>query len=284
MSLVNKMDRYPLSDLDLSHYTLVDSGTPVGNAIDRMNADNTFCALVHDGGKLKGIFTDRDVLMKVVGTPDRWDGPVDDVMTPNPHTIEPGQSAIDALQDMHRFRHRNVPVVDSTGVIAGNLTHFCLLGLVDELLSEEAPDSLHDLQPEDGLLYVDFTGLATPRPVTIDLSATLATAIRQMQARAIGSILVLDRRRSLAGVITDRDVQTRVAGKIDDLDAVPITDIMTKDPLALYVRDPVSSGFRLMAQHRFSHIPLVAGTRKPVGIVSFRDLADYLATTLTTVI
>lgn len=280
MNITEGLKSHPLTDLDLSHFTAIDSGTPAGGAIEKMNAENCFCALIHDDDRLTGIFTDRDVLLKVVGQPDRWEGPIDHVMTADPETIGSDSSAIDALRLMNRMRLRNVPVLDPDGGTAGNLTHFCLLGLVDRLLRDDEERHPHNLEAEDGLRFVDFRGLATARPVSVASSTTVGNAIHQMRVRGIGSVLVVDKRRSLVGVITERDVQTRVAGKVEDLDSAPVTDYMTADPLPLDSRDPVANGFRMMAQHRFSHIPLIGPSGRPVGVVSFRDLADYLATTM----
>ena len=53
---------------------------------------------------------------------------------------------------------------------------------------------------------------------------------------------------------------------------------MTVDPVALSARDPISAGFHAMAAGRFGHLPLLSATSRPVGVVSFRDLADYLET------
>ncbi len=188
---------------------------------------------------------------------------------------------MDALRLMNRHRVRNVPVIDEAGEIAGNLTHFSLLDLVDRLLTEAAREHDSGLATRHSLAYVDFRGVAVARPVTVMAGTTLAQAIRQMQTRGIGSVLVVDRRGSLAGMFTESDVQRRVAGQVADLAAAPVDDHMTADPFRLTPRDPIAAAFRLMAEHHFSHVPLVGATRKPVGIVSFRDLAEYLETALT---
>ena len=75
------------------------------------------CALIQKKGALDGIFTERDVLRKVVSNPDTWKQKIDEVMTPNPATIAPDDSAEAALEKMEAGSFRNVPVVDADGAV-----------------------------------------------------------------------------------------------------------------------------------------------------------------------
>ena len=64
-------------------------------------------------GVLAGIFTERDVLTRVVAaglSPD--DTMLDKVMTKNPDTVTPGEAAIDALERMRTQGYRHLPVVE----------------------------------------------------------------------------------------------------------------------------------------------------------------------------
>ncbi len=71
-------------------------------------------ALVIEDGVLKGIFTERDLLTRVVAAgvdPDRTS--VAEVMTPNPVTVEPQLTAVDALRLMTEIGFRHLPIVES---------------------------------------------------------------------------------------------------------------------------------------------------------------------------
>ncbi|CAN0160389.1 unnamed protein product, partial [Ectocarpus sp. 6 AP-2014] len=77
--------------------------------------------LVLDQGRLSGILTPKDVLMRVVAKeldPDRT--PVSSIMTPNPDTVPPEMTAVEALGEMHENKYLHLPVVDlDEGTVVG---------------------------------------------------------------------------------------------------------------------------------------------------------------------
>ena len=76
--------------------------------------------VVDDSGRLVGIFTERDLLVRVVAR--RLDPEkvrVGDVMTPNPVTIGPDETVEEALRIMNKIRARHLPVVDEKGRLIG---------------------------------------------------------------------------------------------------------------------------------------------------------------------
>lgn len=141
------LKREKIKHLDLSEFSVVETGTPVRAAVDQLRQERRNCALVMKGGMLVGILTDRDVLHKVVTNPDSWNQPVDHYMTPQPATIEPDYSANDALQLMNQRRFRNVPVVDAEGKIHGNVTHYAFI----KFLADHFPQEIYNLPPEDSI-------------------------------------------------------------------------------------------------------------------------------------
>ena len=133
-----------LTHLDLSEFTLVASGASVRDTIGKMRAERHNCAFVTRDGRLVGIFTDRDVLREVVDRPQIWDRPIDEIMTHQPRTIAADQTAGDALHLMNELRFRNVPVIDATGAIKGNLTYFALIRYLADLF----PEQVYNLPPK----------------------------------------------------------------------------------------------------------------------------------------
>src|SRR5437660_8860653 len=78
----------PISDLPLHAPILVDAADSVAAAVDAMNAYHIGCVLVQRQGRLVGIFTERDVLTRVVFQVDRHAVQVGAVMTLDPETLE----------------------------------------------------------------------------------------------------------------------------------------------------------------------------------------------------
>lgn len=92
-------------------------------ALDVMNARRVGAVLVADaGGKLVGIFTERDFLRQVCkGEADWRAAPVRDWMSPYPYTIHPNAGWEEAVASLERLRVRHLPVVEN-GKVVGIVT------------------------------------------------------------------------------------------------------------------------------------------------------------------
>ena len=135
----------PVHQLDLTEFMLVQSGTSVRETIGWMRLKSQHCAfIVGKGMKIIGIFTDRDVLRRIVTNPDTWERPIDEFMTANPQTVEPGCITQDAMDLMEQRRFRNVPVVAKDGEIKGNVTHFAIV----KWLVDHYPEAVKNLPPD----------------------------------------------------------------------------------------------------------------------------------------
>lgn len=79
--------------------------------------------LVTDQGKLAGIFTERDLLFKVVGEGKELKGlTLKDAMTSNIKIAHPEDSVADSMRRMTQGHFRHLPVVDSNGEVIGILS------------------------------------------------------------------------------------------------------------------------------------------------------------------
>ena len=145
MSLEHDLQQEQVVHLDLNNFTTVGIGTSVRTTIEKMRTENQNCAIiVDDEKKLVGIFTDRDILRKVVDARETWDLPIDDVMTHAPLTINATSRADMALALMDFKHFRNVPIVDDQGKVVGNLTHYAII----KYLSDRFPESVYNLPPD----------------------------------------------------------------------------------------------------------------------------------------
>ena len=136
MDLLAGLKQEPVTEMDLSDYCTLNVGVSVREALAHMQETHCRNALIVKEGKLVGIFTDRDVMMKVADNPDALDQPVDALMTPDPVTLSKAATAADALALMVRKHIRNVPIVEEDGSVVGNFTHFSVL----DFLAEQFPD------------------------------------------------------------------------------------------------------------------------------------------------
>lgn len=100
----------------------VPSSSTVAEAVEEMNHHRVGSILVVDGGLLAGIFTERDVLRRVVGQGlDPWATEVAGVMTSGVFTISPESSIEEATQLFTDKRCRHLPVVEE-GHLVGTIS------------------------------------------------------------------------------------------------------------------------------------------------------------------
>ncbi|HJQ83721.1 MAG TPA: CBS domain-containing protein [Candidatus Binatia bacterium] len=133
---------------------------------------------------------------------------------------------------------------------------------------EKAPRVLDQRMIREPIRYLE------PRhPVALPPNAPVREAMRVMREHRIGCVLVVDGDR-LAGIFTERDLLL----KLDDADpGRPIGDLMTRDPEVLTANDPIVYALNKMSVGGFRHVPLVDDAGRPVGIVSVKDIIDYIA-------
>lgn len=87
-------------------------GVSVSEAVQEMNRHKIGCLLVLDGSRLAGIFTERDVLTRVVAADlDPKRTPVAQVMTPNVLTVSPDTTVQQMMDLFAEKRCRHMPVL-----------------------------------------------------------------------------------------------------------------------------------------------------------------------------
>jgi len=76
--------------------------------------------LVEEAGRIAGIFSERDVMLRVDYTDPSWTRrPVREFMTRAPRTIREDEPIEDALNIMLTGGHRHLPIVDAAGALLG---------------------------------------------------------------------------------------------------------------------------------------------------------------------
>ncbi len=90
-----------------------------------------------------------------------------------------------------------------------------------------------------------------------------------------GCVLICGPDKKMLGIVSIRDILLKVAGLIKDPAKVPVKNIMTAKPECLDKEAPLSYALHKMSIGKFRHVP-VLDKGIPVGVVSTRDLIDYL--------
>jgi CBS domain-containing protein len=101
-----------LRELSLRAPILVDPDTSVVAAVNAMNEHRVGCVLVQRAGKLVGVFTERDVLTRVIFRDTSSTMTIESVMTKDPETLENTQTIACALNKMSVGGYRHIPIVE----------------------------------------------------------------------------------------------------------------------------------------------------------------------------
>lgn len=104
-----------ISRLTLTPARMIESDRGVTAAVDAMREHRTGCLLVTRQHKLVGIFTERDLLVRVLAAGLPLNVPIMEVMTANPVSLDPKDSVRTAIQRMQKGGYRHLPVVNGDG-------------------------------------------------------------------------------------------------------------------------------------------------------------------------
>ena len=105
--------KVPISTLSLPKPVMIEPSKTIAEAVDMMQKGGFGAVLVVEKSKLVGIFTERDVLIKLAGKGKDWKKEkVADFMTPKPDALPVTASLAFALNMMTEGGYRHVPLIN----------------------------------------------------------------------------------------------------------------------------------------------------------------------------
>ena len=111
----------------------------------------------------------------------------------------------------------------------------------------------------------------TDNPRSIGKSASVVEAAQLMRQENIGSLPITDDEK-LVGMITDRDITTRVVAEVADPKMTSVGDVYSRDLISVEPDKDLEDALQLMARHQVRRLPVVEDGRL-VGIVAQADIA-----------
>jgi len=123
-------------------YVCIDPSTPLRQAIELMKQDEGGCAIVCESNRVVGIFTERDLLTKIIGEEIDLNAPVRNWMSPAVSTLTPDHTIGDAVDMMQARSFRNIPLVKD-GKLVGSISVFDVISY----LAESYPKATMNLPP-----------------------------------------------------------------------------------------------------------------------------------------
>lgn len=116
-----------------------------------------------------------------------------------------------------------------------------------------------------------FQSMANKHVVSVPPQASIREAACVMTRANCGSVLVLEPPDVMLGILTERDLMTRVLAKGANPELTTVREVMTAKPICVAPETPVSEAVVIMLERGFRHLPVVTAQQRILGVFSVRD-------------
>jgi len=143
----------PISSLGLKLPLMIEMGTNMKNTLEILQGKEQNCILIVKNNILKGIITERDILLKVTGKGFDLDlVTVDEFMTETPEHLSPEDPLAYALNKMHVGGFRHVPILNDSMEPVGLISISNIISTIADYFSME----IINLPPLDRIVDSDM--------------------------------------------------------------------------------------------------------------------------------
>jgi len=123
-------------------------------------------------------------------------------------------------------------------------------------------------------LYKGLEDVINKSPVSVDVEASITVAAQIMTNQKVSSLLVT-REDKLIGIITDRDLRSRVVAASLDIH-LPVSHIMTPNPAQIMGNRTLFDALAIMTERNIHHLPVIdQQTLVPLGMVTASDIIRH---------
>jgi len=263
-----------------------------------MMADARKAALVVDNGQLVGIFGFKDMMTRAIAKELPLDfTAVSSVMTPNPESVSPDTTVLEALQIMHDNKFLTLPVCEANGNVIGIVdvmdcvyasggaegwkSIFAHAMDCDDLTDNASIHSHHSGSVNNRSVKssksardnMPVSKLRPKAPMVSTSSDTVLSVAQMLASKRGDAAIITDQSGGLAGIITDTDVTRRVVAKNLPASTTCVADVMTANPSCVSMSDPATDAMVTMVENRFRHLPVTDDSGAVVGVL---DIAKCL--------
>ena len=116
-----------------------------------------------------------------------------------------------------------------------------------------------------------FDSMSQKRVISVGPQASVREAAGVMTRANCGSVLIMEPPDAVLGIVTERDLMTRVLARGVDPERTTVREIMTPNPLCVPPETLVSDAVVIMLERGFRHLPIVGPGSKILGVFSVRD-------------
>ncbi|KAF6148446.1 hypothetical protein GIB67_038801 [Kingdonia uniflora] len=114
--------------------------------------------------------------------------------------------------------------------------------------------------------------LRLSRALTIPENTSVYDACRRMAARKVDALLLTDSNALLCGILTDKDIATRVIARELNVEETPVSKVMTRNPVFVLSDTLAVEALQKMVLGKFRHLPVVENGE----VIALLDIAKCL--------
>lgn len=123
-------------------------------------------------------------------------------------------------------------------------------------------------------LYKSLTEVINKAPVSADATTGIAEAAALMTKEKVSSLLIT-RKNEVVGIVTDRDLRSRVVATSLSTDR-EVSEIMTTNPVQINGNRTLFDALALMTEKNIHHLPVVRhASNEPLGMITASDIIRH---------
>jgi signal-transduction protein with cAMP-binding, CBS, and nucleotidyltransferase domain len=251
-----------VSEIMTTHLTKAPVSSTIYEVIEMMVAEDVGRIIITDDDIPVGIFTEKDVLKRVVNAEiDARRTAIKKVMTAPARAVREETHIVDAFGKMYRGKYRHLLVRGRRGKIVGIVSMRRILNLAVEL-----GQGLNETKT--------LADIAAPAIVSVEQSATVYETIELMNTSSVSAVVVTVADKP-SGIFTERDVLKRVATKEINVKQTPIKQVMTAPVITMPRSALVGDVLVEMARRDIRNMPVSGDSGEITGIVSMPEILQY---------
>jgi len=251
-----------VSEIMTTNLTKAPVSSTIFEVMEMMVAEDVGRVIITDDDIPVGIFTEKDVLKRVVNAKiEPRKTAIKNVMTAPARAVREETHIVDAFGKMYRGKYRHLLVRGRRGKIVGIVSMRRILNLAVEL--------------GQGLNETKTLGdIAAPAIVSIDQSAMIHETIELMNTKSVSAV-VLTAAGKPSGIFTERDVLKRVATKEINVKQTPVEQVMTAPVITMPQSALVGDVLVEMSRRDIRNMPVSGDGGELTGIVSMPEILQY---------
>lgn len=123
---------------------------------------------------------------------------------------------------------------------------------------------------------MSLTHLMSREVTSLPVSAPVLDAAKFMADMNVGSVVIVEDGNRPVGILTDRDITTKVVAGDKDPHTMKVREIMSSPIVTIPDDKDVIDATRLMCSHKIRRFPVVDAKGKLIGVLSLDDILMFL--------